>query len=184
MIRPTSKAKGGQRIHNPTRRSGGTDSPFPGHIHAYNRLIFDDLARNKYLLTLIDHFTEYVEAFPIPDQTAETCARVYATQIITRHGTGSTLITDQGRSLISSFFKETRRILGIRRVYISSYHPSSNGMIERWHRSFYTGRSQYIDSVNTNLDVLVTFYLMAYRATPNKTTGYSPAWKGNDITQQ
>ena len=55
---------------------------------------------NRFLLTFIDHFTKFVEAYPIPDQTAETCARVYATQIITRHGTGSTLITDQGRSFM------------------------------------------------------------------------------------
>jgi len=64
--------------------------------------------RNKYLLAFIGHFTKYFEAFPIPDQTAETFARVYTTQIITRHGTGSTLITDQGRPFISSFFKESR----------------------------------------------------------------------------
>ena len=140
--------------------------------------------KNKYLLTFIDHFTKYVEAFPIPDQTAETCARVYATQIIARHGTGSTLITDQGRSFISSFFKDTCKMLGIRRVNTSSYHPSSNGMIERWHRSLHTGLSHYIDSANTNWDVLVPFYLMAYRATPNTTTGYSPFYllHGREMT--
>jgi len=44
---------------------------------------------NKYLLTFIDHFSKYVESFAIPDQTVETCARIYATQIVTRHGTGS-----------------------------------------------------------------------------------------------
>jgi len=50
------------------------------------------LRKNKYFLTFIDHFTRYAEAFPIPDQTAETCARIYATQIITWYGTGSKLI--------------------------------------------------------------------------------------------
>jgi hypothetical protein len=60
--------------------------------------------KNKYLLKFIDHFTKYVEAFAIPDQTAETCARVYATQIITRHGTGSKLVTDQGGAFMSKFF--------------------------------------------------------------------------------
>jgi transposase InsO family protein len=117
------------------------------------------------------HFTKYSEAFAIPDQTAETCARVFATQIITRHGTGSNLITDQGGSFISTSFKETCSILGIKKVNTSSYHPSSNGMIERFHRS--PGLSYYIDSANTKWDIVVPFYLMAYRATPNTTTGFS-----------
>jgi len=47
--------------------------------------------KNKYLLTFIDHFTRYVEAFAILDVSAETCARVYATQNNARHGCGSTM---------------------------------------------------------------------------------------------
>jgi transposase InsO family protein len=85
---------------------------------------------NKYLLTFIDHFTKYVEAFPIHDQTAETCARIYTTQIVTRHGTGSHLITDQGRSVKSSFFQDTCKVLGIRTTRNTSYHPQSNDSIE------------------------------------------------------
>ena len=130
--------------------------------------------KNKYILTFIDHFTMYVEALPFPDQTAETCARVYATQIVTRHGTGSTLITEQGRSFVSTFFKETCGILKIRKIRTSPYHPISNGMIERLHRSLNTDLSHYVDSTNTNWDTLVPFFLMAYRATPHSTTGYSP----------
>ena len=96
-------------------------------------------SKNKYLLTFIDHFSKWVEAYPISDITAETCATVYSSQILTRHGTGSTLITDKGRSFMSAFFKETCKILGIRKVNTSSYDPSSNGMIERWHRSLHSG---------------------------------------------
>jgi len=75
---------------------------------------------------------------------------------------------------MSTFFKETCKILGIRKVNTSSYHPFSNCMVERWHRSLYSDLSHYIDAANTNWDLLVSFYLMAYRATPNTTTGFSP----------
>ena len=120
--------------------------------------------KNKYLLAFIDRLTKYVEAFAIPNQTAETCARVYASQIVTRHGTGSKLITDQCRASISSFFRETCKILGIHKVHTTSYHPASNVMIERWHRSLHTGLSHYVDAAHTNWDVLMPFYIMAYRA--------------------
>jgi len=114
--------------------------------------------KNKYLLTFIYHFSKWVEAYPIPDVTAETCSRVYSSQILTRHGTGSTLITDQGRSFMSAFFKETCKILGIRKVNTSSYHPSSNGIVERWHRNLHSGLSHFIDAANTNWDHLVSFF--------------------------
>lgn len=74
--------------------------------------------KNKYLLTFIDHLTKYAEAIPIPDMLAETCARAYATQIIARHGSGSILVADQGRQFTSVLFKETCRILGIKKMFI------------------------------------------------------------------
>jgi transposase InsO family protein len=86
--------------------------------------------KNRYLLTFIDHILKYAEIFPIQDQSALTCARVYATQIITRNGSGSKLIADQGSAFMSSFFNETCRILGIKRSHTSSYHAQSNGHVE------------------------------------------------------
>ena len=89
--------------------------------------------KNRYLLNFIGHFSKYVEAFPIPDVSAETCARVYAKQIVARHGSGLTLITDQGRSFTLAFFQETCKILKVRKVRTSAYHAMSNGMVERFH---------------------------------------------------
>ena len=128
---------------------------------------------DKFLLTFIDHFTRYAEAFPTPDQTAETCSRIYATQFITRNCTISKLITHQGLAFMSTFFSETYKILGVHKIH-TSYHPMPNGILKRWHRSLHTGLSHYINASHTNWDVVVPFYLMAYRATPNTVTNFSP----------
>ena len=129
--------------------------------------------QNRYILTFIEHYTKHVEAFPIPNQSASTCARVYATEILTRHGTGSKLITDQGTAFMSVFFNETCKALEIRRPRTTPHHPSSNGMVERLHRSLHAGLSHYVNSTHTNWDEVLPFFLMEYRATP-VTTGYSP----------
>ena len=63
-------------------------------------------------------------------------------------------------------------MLGIRKLRTTSFHPASNGCVERWHNSLHSGLSHYVNSTNTNWDILVPFFLMAYRATPNTTTGY------------
>jgi transposase InsO family protein len=77
---------------------------------------------------------------------------------------------------MSTFFQEICKILGIHKVNTTSYHPISNGKIERLHRTLHTGLSHFVNSTNNNWDVLVPFYLMVHRATPNTTTRYSPLY--------
>jgi hypothetical protein len=140
---------------------------------------------NKYLLTFIDHLTKYVEAFPIPDHTAETCARVYSSQIVTCHGSGSTLITDQGREFLSSFFQRTCKILGVRRVRTSSCHAASNGTVERLHLSLHSGLSHYVNANHKNWDKLVPFYLMSHSHPSHHSLQplFLIAWEKNDSAQ-
>jgi len=73
-----------------------------------------------------------------------------------------------------SFFRETCKILGIHKTNTTSYHPESNGMIERLHRDLHSGLSHYVNSANTNWDILVPFFLISHRATPHCTTKHSP----------
>lgn len=82
---------------------------------------------NKYLLTFIDHFSRYAEAVPLADQTAETTARAFVKYILTRHGVPERLLTDQGRNFTSELFTTTCKILGIKKLRTTAYHPESNG---------------------------------------------------------
>lgn len=52
---------------------------------------------NVYILVVCDYFTKFVEAYPLPDQKAQTVADCIASNWIARYGAPGQLHTDQGR---------------------------------------------------------------------------------------
>lgn len=92
-----------------------------------------------YLLTCIDRYTRWPEAIPIADITAETVARAFISHWISRFGLPSIITTDQGRQFQSNLFNVLAPLLGVKKLRTSPYHPSSNGIVERFHRSLKQG---------------------------------------------
>jgi hypothetical protein len=99
---------------------------------------------------------------------------VYPAQIVTRHGIGSTLTCQTGPCFHVLVFNETCKAMGFNKIHASSYTPQSNDIIVRWHRTLHTTLCHQVNASHTDCDLQVRFFLMAYRVTPNKTTGYSP----------
>jgi len=87
--------------------------------------------KNRYLFTFIDHQTKYTEAVPLTTMTAEECARAYVTNVIARHGASDGLLSDQGRNFTSTFFRGVCKILGVKQLFTTAWHPASNGQCER-----------------------------------------------------
>lgn len=88
----------------------------------------------SYILTIIDRFSRWPEAFPIRDITALTVAKTFVTNYLSRFGVPSTITTDQGSQFESKLLRELNNIIGSHRIHTTSYHPQSNGMVERFHR--------------------------------------------------
>lgn len=92
----------------------------------------------RYCLTMIDRFTRWPEAIPIVDMTAETVARQFYANWVSRFGSPRIVTTDQGRQFESSLFRELTNLIGAKRTRTTAYHPQTNGIVERWHRSLKT----------------------------------------------
>ena len=87
-----------------------------------------------YLLTGIDRFTRWPEAFPITDITAETVARAFIGGWVARFGAPDTVTTDRGAQFESALWRQLMVLLGTTRIRTTAYHPIANGMVERFHR--------------------------------------------------
>ncbi|UYV80316.1 hypothetical protein LAZ67_18002376 [Cordylochernes scorpioides] len=96
-----------------------------------------------YCLTLIDRFTNWVEVLPLEDIKADTIIKSFYKEWISRYGTPCHLITDRGMQFMSQKLKEFAKMCGIQLKHTTSYHPQSNGKIERFHRTLKTAISSH-----------------------------------------
>lgn len=89
---------------------------------------------NCYILTVIDRFTRWPEAYPIPDSTAKTVAKTFFENYICRFGTPLEITSDRGVQFESKMFAELTKLTGSIHSRTTSYHPQANGLVERFHR--------------------------------------------------
>lgn len=67
----------------------------------------------KYLLTCVDRYTSWPEAWPIGNMSTHTVAATLTTQWISRFGVPDVVTTDQGRQFESELFTTLTTNLGI-----------------------------------------------------------------------
>ena len=78
-----------------------------GHVevrHRWERVAMDLLdmsvttARgNRYVLVMVDCFSRWTEACPLPDKTAHSVADAFLNQVVCRFGMPTVIHSDQGR---------------------------------------------------------------------------------------
>ena len=75
---------------------------------------------NRYIPVLVDYFIRWVEAFPLPDQKAETVALKVVMNFICGFGAPFELHTDQGRNFESTLFGEVCKLLEIHKTRMTA----------------------------------------------------------------
>ena len=127
----------------------------------------------SYLLTIIDRKTRWMEAIPLKSISADIVASAILAEWISRYGVPRTIITDRGPQFESHLFNSLSHSLGISHLRTTAYHPQTNGMIERFHRTL--KQSLRILSFQGGWVKALPFVLLGWRNTPSRTTESSPA---------
>ena len=85
---------------------------------------------NRYLLVVLDYFTKWAEAFPMPDQTAKHITDIFIT-LCARIGLPRIVHSDQGQNFESAILNQTLQVFGITKSHTTAYHPQGDGRLNR-----------------------------------------------------
>ena len=76
----------------------------------------------SYLLTYIDHFTCWPEAFPLTNITAESILQTFVNGWISRFGIPSMITTDHEKQFVSTLWDHLTQLPGCKQIRKTAYH--------------------------------------------------------------
>lgn len=127
----------------------------------------------KYILTVCDYGTRYPEAFPLKSTTSQDVVEALV-EMFARTGIPEEILTDRGSNFVSELTQGFHKMLGIRSIVTSAYHPQTDGMVERFNGTLKAGIRKFLTDHGGEWDKALPFLLFAYRETPHSSTGFSP----------
>ena len=128
---------------------------------------------HRYILTLIDFATGFPEGIPLKEITSIAVAEALI-QIFSRVGIPREILSDHGTQFTSELMGELYKLLGVKPLFSSVYHPMGNGRIERLHSTLKAGLKKLCSERPTDWHRYLIPTLFALREIPNDRTGFSP----------
>ena len=128
---------------------------------------------NKYILTLVDYATRYPEAIALKSIETHRVAEALV-EVFSRVGVPREILTDQGAQFTSGIMKEVSRLLSIKQLTTTPYHPACNGLVERFNGTLKQMLKRLCAEKPKDWDRYIGPLLFAYRETPQSSLGFAP----------
>ena len=128
---------------------------------------------HRYILSVVDYATRYPEAVALKSIDSVTVAEALI-DIYSRVGVPDEILTDQGTQFVSGVMKEVSRLLSIKQLRTTPYHPQCNGLVERFNGTLKSMLRKMTQEKPKSWHRYLPALLFAVRETPQSSTGFSP----------
>jgi transposase InsO family protein len=128
-----------------------------------------------YLLVVIDRFTSMVHLIPTTVKvTASQVASLFLNEVVRLHGVPDSIVSDRDSKFTSIFWKELHRILGVKLLMSTSFHPQTDGATERANRSIGQVLRAVVSNDQANWADKCPMVELAINSSISATTGFAP----------
>ena len=126
------------------------------------------------VLVLQDHFSKYIVAYLVKDQTARTATETLRIGYFWLFGAPAYLVSDQGKAFTGHVITHLCELYGVQKLRTSPYHAQTNGQVERMNQTIICMIGKLEEDKKACWSKHLPELLMAYNATHSAVTGYSP----------
>ena len=126
------------------------------------------------VLVLLDHFSKYIVAYVVKDQTARTATETLRNGYFRLFGGPAYLISDQGKAFMGHIITHLCDLYGVQKLRTSPYHAQTNGQVERMNQTIICMIGKLEEDKKACWSKHLPELLLAYNATCSAVTRYSP----------
>ena len=129
---------------------------------------------NQYLLVISDRFTKLTKSIPFKGVSAAEAAKAFVNEWVLNYGTPKEILSDNGKCFTAKFFQDVCRIMNVHNSFTTTYHPQTNGQVERYNRTIKAAIRSYLDDHPRDWDLYAPTLTYAYNCAPHSSTASAP----------
>ena len=129
---------------------------------------------HRFRLVMSDRFSKLTHVVPLRRIDSYTVAVAFFEALVFKYGPRKALISDNGKQFAAKFFQAVCSLLGISNIFTSTYHPQTNGRVERYNRTILAMLRNCVNEHQNDWDRYATALTYSSKCHVHRSTNMTP----------
>jgi hypothetical protein len=129
---------------------------------------------NRFLLVISDLFSKLTRMVPLRTITALGVAKAFCDAWVFSYGPPRYLLTNNGTQFNAKVFLAVYRELGVAKIFTTTYHPQTDGQVERFNKTIINSLRGYVERRQNDWDVYTSAITFGYNCRVHSSLNLAP----------